>query len=218
MSRPTQDTAKWQSNLPVRGFHALWQYFPECFQFILCHFGAVLQPRTCRNKHGLGCSPFARRYSGNRSFFILLLLLRCFSSEGLLILADVTRRRAGLPHSEIAGSILVCKSPALIAAYHVLPRLQEPRHPPCALYYFLTYSPHHAFCTVVVRSLYLILNNVNVPQPLAVFSAGAGYKSDPLQVSRSDFTPAHPHSLRVEQLYTFVRKIIINYPLSIINS
>ena len=38
-----------------------------------------------------------------------------------------------LPHSEIRGSNLVCKSPRLIAAYHVLRRLQEPRHPPYAL-------------------------------------------------------------------------------------
>ena len=46
---------------------------------------------------------------------------------------------AGLSHSEILGSILVCKSPRLIAAYHVLHRLREPRHPPCALTYFLSY-------------------------------------------------------------------------------
>ena len=31
---------------------------------------------------GLGCSHFARRYSGNRSFFLFLRLLRCFSSPG----------------------------------------------------------------------------------------------------------------------------------------
>src|SRR5437870_13816442 len=39
----------------------------------------------------------------------------------------------GLPHSEILGSQLVCSSPRLIAAYHVLHRLPVPRHPPCAL-------------------------------------------------------------------------------------
>ena len=42
----------------------------------------------------------------------------------------------GLPHSEIAGSRVICTSPALIAAYHVLLRLREPRHPPVALSYF----------------------------------------------------------------------------------
>ena len=40
---------------------------------------------------------------------------------------------AGLSHSEILGSILVCKSPRLIAAYHVFHRLPVPRHSPCAL-------------------------------------------------------------------------------------
>ena len=39
----------------------------------------------------------------------------------------------GLPHSEIFGSKCVCHSPKLIAAYHVLLRLQKPRHPPYAL-------------------------------------------------------------------------------------
>ena len=43
----------------------------------------------------------------------------------------------GLSHSEIRGSQVICTSPRLIAAYHVLRRLHEPRHPPCALDYFL---------------------------------------------------------------------------------
>ena len=40
---------------------------------------------------------------------------------------------AGFPHSEIHGSMLICSSPWLIAAYHVLLRLLMPRHSPCAL-------------------------------------------------------------------------------------
>ena len=40
---------------------------------------------------------------------------------------------AGFPHSEISGSKVVCTSPELIAAYHVLHRLPTPRHPPYAL-------------------------------------------------------------------------------------
>ena len=39
----------------------------------------------------------------------------------------------GFPHSEISGSVLICSSPKLIAAYHVLHRLLMPRHSPCAL-------------------------------------------------------------------------------------
>ena len=45
----------------------------------------------------------------------------------------------GLSHSEIRGSKVICTYPQLIAAYHVLHRLREPRHPPCALTYFLSY-------------------------------------------------------------------------------
>ena len=41
---------------------------------------------------------------------------------------------AGFPHSEICGSMDICSSPQLIAAYHVFHRLLVPRHPPCALY------------------------------------------------------------------------------------
>ena len=42
----------------------------------------------------------------------------------------------GLPHSEMSGSMVVCTYPNLIAAYHVLLRLPEPRHPPFALSFF----------------------------------------------------------------------------------
>ena len=44
-----------------------------------------------------------------------------------------------LPHSEISGSKLICSSPKLIAACHVLHRLLMPRHSPCALISF-TYT------------------------------------------------------------------------------
>ena len=40
---------------------------------------------------------------------------------------------AGFPHSDISGSTLICSSPKLFAAYHVLHRLLMPRHSPCAL-------------------------------------------------------------------------------------
>ena len=40
---------------------------------------------------------------------------------------------ARFPHSEISGSMDICSSPKLFAAYHVLHRLLVPRHPPYAL-------------------------------------------------------------------------------------
>ena len=71
-----------------------------------------------------------------------------FSSSGYL---DVSVRRvpfhtlwigvwtagvfpAGFPHSDICGSMDICSSPQLFAAYHVFLRLLVPRHPPCALF------------------------------------------------------------------------------------
>ena len=39
----------------------------------------------------------------------------------------------GFPHSDIPGSMLICSSPRLFAACHVLLRLLVPRHSPCAL-------------------------------------------------------------------------------------
>ena len=58
-----------------------------------------------------------------------------------LIDSDNCLVAAGLSHSEISGSKVICTYPKLIAAYHVLHRLHEPRHPPCALVYFLSPQP-----------------------------------------------------------------------------
>ncbi len=55
------------------------------------------------------------------------------------------RMPVGLPHSEIPGSTRVCRSPGLIAAYHVLHRLRMPRHPPCALSNLTGYDSSYPF-------------------------------------------------------------------------
>ena len=57
---------------------------------------------------------------------------------------------AGLPHSEIHGSRVTCTSPWPIAAYRVLHRLREPRHPPRAL----DYSRSLASCCISTLSMY----------------------------------------------------------------
>ena len=58
---------------------------------------------------------------------------------------------AELPHSEIAGSKVVCTYPTLIAAYHVLHRLLEPRHPPFALSFFF-------YNVKLQRNIYIVLH------------------------------------------------------------
>ena len=45
-------------------------------------FCRVPQPPTRRNGSGLGSFRFARRYSGNRDFFLFLRVLRWFTSPG----------------------------------------------------------------------------------------------------------------------------------------
>ena len=57
--------------------------FDQDFQLVLLNIYSnivVLQPLMCRNIPGLGQFRFARRYSGNHFCFLLLRLLRCFSS------------------------------------------------------------------------------------------------------------------------------------------
>ena len=59
-------------------------FFGSTFQKI---FLTVVIPHRSPNPSqinltGLGCSPFARHYSGNRFLFLFLCLLRCFSSAG----------------------------------------------------------------------------------------------------------------------------------------
>ena len=49
---------------------------------------------------------------------------------------DVGHEPDGLPHSETRGSTGICPYPRTIAAYRVLHRLREPRHPPSALSHF----------------------------------------------------------------------------------
>ena len=46
---------------------------------------------------------------------------------------------AGFPHSDICGLTLVCSSPQLFAAYHVLLRLLMPRHSPYALVHLIIF-------------------------------------------------------------------------------
>ena len=87
----------------------------------------------------MGCSLFARHYSGSRGFFPFLRVLRCFSSPAChsqpMYSAGNTRAlpRVGFPIRKSRDQRLVSTSPALIAAAHVLHRLLAPRHPPCAL-------------------------------------------------------------------------------------
>ena len=67
---------------------------------------------------------------------------------------------AGFPHSDICGSMDICSSPQLFAAYHVFLRLLVPRHPPCALF-CLTFVRFYSvrnfwFCVLKTRFVWFV--------------------------------------------------------------
>ena len=66
----------------LRGFHPLSLAFPKPFAYRTAHSLQSVTP-VCTHT-GLGSSLFARRYLGNRCFFLFLRVLRCFSSPGSL--------------------------------------------------------------------------------------------------------------------------------------
>ena len=94
----------------------------------------------CITAPGLGSFYFARHYFRNRFLFLFLWVLGCFGSPRSLLIHYFTHVWiTGLffpvefPHSDISGSMDICSSPKLFAAYHVLHRLLVPRHSPYAL-------------------------------------------------------------------------------------
>ena len=67
-------------SLRVRGSHPLRPPFPGAFHSRHGRLTTVLQPRRRLDAGGLGSSAFARHYSRNHCYFLLLWVLRCFSS------------------------------------------------------------------------------------------------------------------------------------------
>ena len=67
---------------PLRGFHPLWLDLPVHSGNDAPHLLRSITP-DC-SQPGLGSFHFARRYFGNRCFFLFLRLLRCFSLAGSL--------------------------------------------------------------------------------------------------------------------------------------
>ena len=130
----------------LRDYHSLWCSFPTTSTIKYFCNSNVQSYNPEPQGFGLGCSPFARRYLGNRNFFIFLWVLRCFSSPRLPLHSYVFTMQwpvitlVEFSHSEISGSKLTYSSPKLIAVSCVLHRLLVPRHSPCALIN-LTYNP-----------------------------------------------------------------------------
>ena len=121
----------------LRGFHRLRLAFPKPFVYLSAMLIAVRNPE----EPGPSVWPLSLSLAATNKIDV------SFSSSGYL---DVSVHRvpsiwlcihhtvtgvcpAGFPHSDISGSMAVCASPKLFAAYHVFHRLLVPRHSPCAL-------------------------------------------------------------------------------------
>ena len=83
---------------------------------------------------------------------------------------DVWTSPYGFLHSEIRGSMDICSSPQLIAAYHVLRRLPVPRHSPCALLSLtMRYITYPSSELVMRESLLLHSTNIVVYPNILLF-------------------------------------------------
>ena len=153
--RPTQGPAWVGARLRYGAVTPCGPPFQACSPTCSSSLTAALLPRPRLDADGLGCPPFARRYSGGHCCFPFLRLLGCFGSSGSPPQkGDAVPAHGGLPHSDTRGSRAARASPRSFAACRVLLRLREPRHPPYALARFsLFVSPRGALARPQVRSL-----------------------------------------------------------------
>ena len=99
----------------------------------------------------LGFFLFARRYFGNTYLSLLLLVLRCFTSQGALFYHKDKNCRGKLDRVSPFGNLRIkgCFAPprSLSQQRHVLHRLLKSRHPPYALKFpvkkFENHNPPH---------------------------------------------------------------------------
>ena len=140
VSRVTQDTAM-PNCASDKGLSPAMAPLSRGFPSHARYNVAVLQPRRCVATTPVWALPRSLATTGGIiKLFSLprgtkMFQFPQFASPKLAVIPAYCA--GGLSHSEIRGSRVICTLPRLIAAYHVLRRLHEPRHPPCALSYFL---------------------------------------------------------------------------------
>ena len=140
--RVTQDYTK-SLEASRTGLSPAMVVLSRTFCSLLKYYNVVLQPHYCIATIVVWALPRSLATTeGIIIYFLFLEVLRCFSSLRLLsaFWQSGSHTAVGLSHSEICGSKIICIYPQLIAAYHVLHRLCEPRHPPCALTYFISWT------------------------------------------------------------------------------
>ena len=136
MSRPTLDPAR-RLGFRIRGFHSLRPDFPVRSPILRLPQRspnpAMHASRVWALSISLAATLEIDKFSFSSSGYLDVSVPRVPHVQ-LCIHCTLTEvSSAGFPHSDISGSLDMCSSPKLFAAYHVFHRLLVPRHPPCAL-------------------------------------------------------------------------------------
>ena len=122
MSRGTLDTANCDSDFGYEVF----TLYDRTSQTVLLSCRSYIAVRTPSCTHnGLGSFPFARRYLGNRCFFLLLRVLRCFSSPGFPLYDYFIHHRIPMHYHRCVpafGNLRIIGYLLLPAAYRSLSR------------------------------------------------------------------------------------------------
>ena len=124
----------WQG-LRVRGCHPLRPAFPGAFRYPRFFHAARPTTPSAPRRRRFGLAPFRSPLLGGSLLFSFPPTTGMFRFVGFASPArgDAAPPRGGLPHSDTHGSTAARAYPWTFAACRVLPRLREPRHPPCAL-------------------------------------------------------------------------------------
>ena len=139
MFRVTQDTTRLRLASNTGLSPSMVVLSRTFFSQASCH-SVVLQPHGCVATTMVWALPRSLATTrGIISLFSLPAGTKMFQFPALALRYCVVTvlQTDGLSHLEILGLKVICTCPKLIAAYRVLHRLREPRHPPCALFYFL---------------------------------------------------------------------------------
>ena len=169
MPRATQDTETQTQRFAYGALTLCGPPFQDgSARMRLCTFRSYY-PRRAQARGGFGLFPGRSPLLGESLLFSLPAGTKMFQFPAFAPHYGVVTaiRAAGLSHSEIRGSKAICAYPRLIAAYHVLHRLREPRHPPYALRHFrLTPRISH-----IAISRELILSAVPLALPYKIRKA-----------------------------------------------
>ena len=124
-----------RSRIRVRDFHPLWSAFPGNSTLRYRTTTWSYNPCEALPQRRFGLFPVRSPLLGESLLFSLPAGTKMFQFPAFAcrISGMTGLQPAGLSHSEILGSKVICTSPGLFAAYHVLLRLLVPRYPPYAL-------------------------------------------------------------------------------------